>query len=130
MDVTVAIEDVYSPVARTLVRELDEDLAARYGGMDGDSHVALADFTVPRSACVVAWVNGEPAGCGAIRPMTGGRVGEIKRMYVRPAWRGKGISRRVLAYLETLAREFGYDALQLETGIRQPEAIGLYESSG
>jgi GNAT superfamily N-acetyltransferase len=57
-------------------------------------------------------------------------VGEIKRMYVEPEARGKGVGRTILRALQQCARESGYSALRLETGARQPEAIALYESEG
>ena len=56
--------------------------------------------------------------------------GELKRMYVVPEARGRGLGRRILVELEAEARRLGYRALVLETGDRQPEAVGLYESSG
>ena len=57
-------------------------------------------------------------------------VGEVKRMYVEPDMRGRGLSRQILQKLEDTAREFGYTTLRLETGLKQPEAIGLYETAG
>jgi GNAT superfamily N-acetyltransferase len=55
---------------------------------------------------------------------------EVKRMFVEPDCRGRGIARRLLAELEECARRAGYSVARLETGVRQPEAIGLYESAG
>jgi ribosomal protein S18 acetylase RimI-like enzyme len=57
-------------------------------------------------------------------------VGEIKRMYVEPAFRGRGIGRRILAALEERGREAGYKRMWLETGTSQPEAVSLYEAAG
>ena len=78
---------------------------------------------------LVAWVDDEPVGCGGIRAHDAD-IGEIKRMYVKPAARHAGIARTVLSELESRARDLGYARLRLETGIRQPEAIALYESFG
>jgi GNAT superfamily N-acetyltransferase len=89
-----------------------------------------ADATAPRSAFVIAWLDDEPVGCGALRPLEDGKVAEIKRMYVRPSARGQGISRSILTKLEALALEFEYPVARLETGVYQPAAIGLYEASG
>ena len=110
-----------------LVRELDQDLArrdgkdnafyAQYNSMDADARV------------VVAIVEGVPVGCGAIKQVDADAV-EVKRMYTLPAWRGKGVASRLLAELEQWARELGMERCILETGLRQPEAIALYESNG
>jgi putative acetyltransferase len=55
---------------------------------------------------------------------------EVRRMYVAPSLRRKGIGRQLLATLERIALQFGYSTLRLETGVRQAEAIALYESRG
>jgi putative acetyltransferase len=57
-------------------------------------------------------------------------IGEVKRMCVAPAFRGRGIARALLRGLEGAACQLGFAALRLETGTRQPEAIGLYEAAG
>ncbi|HEX9921414.1 MAG TPA: GNAT family N-acetyltransferase [Anaerolineae bacterium] len=69
------------------------------------------------------------AGCGAVK-LFGTEYGEIKRMYVRPQFRGMGFARLILDHLATYAREHGVSVLRLETGIHQLEAIGLYERMG
>ena len=81
-----------------------------------------------RTAMVVARVEGEPVGCGALRRIDETTV-EVKRMYVVPAMRRRGISRRVLSELERLAGEFGYERIILETGTFQPEALALYHAA-
>ncbi|KQS63967.1 GNAT family N-acetyltransferase [Modestobacter sp. Leaf380] len=73
--------------------------------------------------------DGTPVGCGALRPLEPG-VAELKRMYVAPPARGRGLSRLVLTGLEDVARERGWGTLRLETGPLQHEAIALYERSG
>jgi GNAT superfamily N-acetyltransferase len=72
---------------------------------------------------------GAAVGCGALRALGNG-VAEVKRMYVPPTHRGRGISTHVLAGLEAAARRRGWTTLRLETGPRQPEAVGLYERAG
>lgn len=129
MAVRVTVENPFDPICAQLIAELSAELAPRYGD-DGSGAFAPDDVTVPRSAFVVAWLEDVPAGCGALRPMESPDVCEIKRMFVRPAARGRGVSRHILARLESLAAEFGYTYLRLETGTLQTEAIGLYESSG
>jgi GNAT superfamily N-acetyltransferase len=78
---------------------------------------------------LVARQGDDIAGCGALRPLEKG-VAEIKRMFVRPPFRRRGISKQILAALESIAREKGYETLRLETGTIQPEALGLYASAG
>ena len=78
---------------------------------------------------LVAYAGPVPVGCGALRQLEPGAA-EIKRMYVLPEWRGKGVSVLVLAGLEGHAREQGWSVLRLETGPKQPEAVRFYERSG
>ena len=117
-----------SAIAGVLVGELLEELVQRYGGPDPDAP-APHDLAPPRGAFLVAWVEGAAVGCGGVRAHEG-RVGEIKRMYTRPAARRTGVARALLGAIEDRARAIGYVRLVLETGTRQPEAIGLYESFG
>jgi len=106
------------------------ELSSRYPE-DGATHFRLdPDEVAPgRGAFLVATRAGEPVGCGAVRRIEA-ETGEIKRMYVSPEARGHGVGRAVLAALETEARAPGLARLVLETGIRQPEAIALYERAG
>lgn len=115
------------PDFRTLVQLLDQDLAER----DGAEHSFYAQFnTIAQLGhMVVAYQGGEPVGCGAFKPYEADAV-EIKRMYVQPAHRGRGVARAVLAELEHWAGELGYARCVLETGQKQPEAIALYQRSG
>ena len=80
-------------------------------------------------AYLAGFVAGRPVGCGAVQPLGDG-VGEIKRMYVRPAYRGRGYARLILAALEELAVERGYHTLRLETGRGLAAAVGLYQGAG
>jgi GNAT superfamily N-acetyltransferase len=73
--------------------------------------------------------DGRAVACGGIARFDESR-GELKRMYVVPELRGRGLGRRLLVELEAEARRLGYGAVLLETGDRQPEALGLYRSSG
>jgi putative acetyltransferase len=116
--------DVYF---RELVRELDADLAVRYGEdqafFDQFNHVEKITEVI-----VVAY-NGAPVGCGAIKKH-GPLTCELKRMYVRQEHRGKGLGRTIVSALETWARGLGYETVILETGKNQPEAIALYQRMG
>ena len=110
-----------------LVRHLDADLRIR----DGEDHAFYNQFNKIDKIryVVVAYRDGQPAGCGAIKEYAPA-IMEVKRMYVAPAYRGQGIATQVLAELERWARELSYGACILETGVNQPEAIGLYGKSG
>ena len=110
-----------------LVKYLDADLAKS----DGDDHAFYAQFNKIDKIkyVVVAYEQGKPMGCGAIKEYTPNAV-EIKRMYTSPLVRGKGIATKVLAELENWAAELGYKKCVLETGKMEPEAIGLYKKNG
>jgi putative acetyltransferase len=110
-----------------LVKYLDADLAER----DGEEHSFYAQFNkIDRIKYVVlAYENKHPLGCGAIKEYDPNTM-EIKRMYVSPESRGKGIATKVLAELENWAAELEYKKCILETGKKQPEAIGLYKKNG
>jgi GNAT superfamily N-acetyltransferase len=141
-DVTIGCEPFGSPAAQALVAALMADLDDRYaadGPGDGDAPEVVDRYRVraeqvspPQGVFLVARLAGEPVGCGAVRAVIDGppRVAEIKRMYTAPIARGRGISRALLGRLEVEAAALGYRRLHLETGLRQPEAIRLYESAG
>lgn len=111
---------------RALVVLLDRDLAIR----DGADHAFFAQFNgIARlQHVVVAYLDGVAVGCGAFKPFAEGGV-EVKRMYVQPAQRGQGIALHVLRALEAWALEEGHHRCVLETGLKQPEAIRLYEKA-
>jgi GNAT superfamily N-acetyltransferase len=110
-----------------LVRLLDEDLQIR----DGDEHSFYAQFNKVDKIrhVVLAYENDEAVACGAIKEYAE-CVAEIKRMFVRAEWRGRGIAKSILSELETWASELGFSECILETGWNQPEAIGLYQKCG
>jgi len=110
-----------------LVKLLDADLAIR----DGKDHAFFAQYNKIDSIrhVVVAYSESLPAGCGAIRKYDESTM-EVKRMFVKPGYRGKGIARSVLSELEKWTAESGCLYCILETGKRQPEAISLYSSCG
>ena len=114
--------------ARVLTKALNDELRARYDD-EGETHADAAQFLAPGGVFYVAVDGGTWLGCGGLRTIEPG-VGEIKRMYVVPEARGRGVSRVVLAGLVEFGRAAGLEQLVLETGPKQHEAIGLYESSG
>lgn len=136
--VLVRPEAYDDPAAQALVAAMIVDIEERYAGDEGadDPEAAWAmsvdEVTPPRGVFLVAYREGQPVGCGALRPLSaaGTHVAEIKRMYTAPAARRRGVSRAVLARLEFEAVNLGYGRLQLETGLRQPEAMALYQTSG
>ncbi|MGV3461075.1 MAG: GNAT family N-acetyltransferase [Flavobacterium sp.] len=124
---TLLRTDSSNPHFQRLVIELDKDLAIR----DGDEHSFFAQFNKIAAIkhVVVAYTGDEAVGCGAIKEYEPG-VAEVKRMYVPEDRRGGGIASLVLQELEKWAAELDYSKAILETGIKQPEAIGLYKKSG
>jgi len=130
LEVDVRREDLASPVAGPLIAALNAELTERYPE-EGANHFGLdaAEVAEGRGAFLVARVDGKPGGCGAIRRIDDG-TGEIKRMYVAPCFRGRGIGARVLAALEAEARRLQLLRVVLETGERQPEALALYRRAG
>jgi putative acetyltransferase len=127
---TIQRSDILAPEARALIEALNTELSSRYHE-PGATHFRLdaEEVVEGRGAFLIASVAGEPVGCGAVRRIEE-RTAEIKRMYVNPAERGRGVGRALLAALETEARGLGMARLVLETGLRQPEAIALYERGG
>lgn len=118
-------------VAQRLLADLDAELDERYGDSDIPPPVLdPASFVPPSGVFVVAELDGEPVGCGGLRPGPEPGSAEVKRMYVAPRARGRRIAQQVLDELEAAARELGYRRLVLETGTAQPEAMRLYERLG
>jgi len=120
------------PDVERFVTALLHEMADRY-----DDDPDTIERTDPGAAFVLLLDDdGTPLGSGAVQRLSKSKPdaapdhGEIKRVYLVPSARGRGLSRLLMSTLVDLARELGYTWLQLETGDVQPEAIGLYESSG
>lgn len=153
--VVVGAEPYASSDSRRLVRALGEEVERRYAGWDPDSGpavpppgarpaplslphrhpgwaVSAEQVTPPRGRFVVARVDGDAVGCGALRALPDGdpTIGEIKRVYVAETARRLGVARAVIGDLVGVAPSLGFTRLVLETGEQQPEAIALYERSG
>ena len=128
MTVTFEEVDPRRPDAQALIAALDHDLLERYPGHP--TH-GIDESTVLGGGglFVIASAGDCQVGCGALRPLGEGTI-EVKRMFVRREWRGRGIARAVLRHLERRAADLGYRTVRLETGRCQPEAIALYASSG
>jgi putative acetyltransferase len=112
---------------QSLVLLLDKDLSVR----DGEDHSFYAQFNKidKIKEAVVAYQDKEPIGCGAIKRHDD-QTAEVKRMFVKPEFRGFGIATKILSALEEWASELGYQYCVLETGQKQPEAIALYKKRG
>ena len=123
------------PRVQRLVEAVQAEYVERYGGPD-ETPMDPAYFSPPQGRFFLALVDGEPLAMGGwrlradVHDLGARRTAEVKRMYVAPAARRTGLARLVLRTLEDSAREDGCDVLVLETGLRQPEAIELYESAG
>jgi len=115
-----------NPHFQELCNELEQDLKFR----DGDQHVFYAELNKADSLpnVIVAYKNGLPVGCGAVR-MYNEDTMEIKRMFVKPANRGQQIATTILTALEKWSTELGYKNCILETGKNQPEAIRFYKKN-
>jgi GNAT superfamily N-acetyltransferase len=116
------------PLAQDLVERVQQEYVERYGGRD-EAVVVPADFLPPQGLFLAAEVAGEPVGSGAWRSLGAG-VAEIKRMYVTPSFRRRGLAQLIVAALERSAARAGHGSVVLNSGARQPEALGLYAQLG
>jgi GNAT superfamily N-acetyltransferase len=116
------------PVAQDLVGRVQQEYVERYGGPDA-AEVDPGEFEPPAGLFLVAEVTGEPVACGAWRAVRPD-VAEIKRLYVAPDHRRRGVARLVLDALESSAARAGHRSVVLNTGDRQPEALALYARAG
>ena len=111
-----------------LITELEAELAQHYP-VESRHGYSVEKLLREGVAFFVARVDATPAGCGGVQ-IFGNEYGELKRMYVRPAFRGYGIGRQILDRLAGHAIKAGVKLLRLETGIQQGAAIRLYEAYG
>ncbi|HVT65300.1 MAG TPA: GNAT family N-acetyltransferase [Mycobacteriales bacterium] len=127
-DFEIRDEAYDSPAAQQLIAAVQGEYVVRYGGPD-EAPIDGAEFAPPDGLFLVGYLDNKPVATGGLRRHGDGEV-ELKRMYVVPEARGKGLSRIMLAELEERARGLGAGRIVLETGNRQPEAVSLYETSG
>ena len=128
MSVVIAEERPDSPDAVALIGELDDHLGALYA-VQSRHGFSVEKLLRDGVKFFVARDDGRPAGCGGVL-LVGREYAEVKRMYVRPAFRGRRIGRLMLDHLVEHARQHGLTVIRLETGIHQREAIALYEARG
>jgi GNAT superfamily N-acetyltransferase len=125
----------HDPDAAKLIAEVQQEYVLRYGGHDS-TPVDAADFAPPLGLFVIGYTDGKAVVCGGWRAHDSTETlfadgdAEVKRMYVVPSARRRGLARLMLAELERTARAAGRRRILLETGSAQPEAIALYESEG
>lgn len=122
--------DPYSDGAKRLLKLSDDYMGALYPAESNhlESSAALAQ---PGVLFIGGRLNGELIACGAVKMMNDdGEYGEIKRVFVLERFRGRGFSRRIMDFLESHLSSRKIALARLETGIRQPEALGLYRKLG
>jgi GNAT superfamily N-acetyltransferase len=117
--------------ARDLLTAMVAEMNELYGDIEGPNvpSATPADFAQPHGTFLVGYADGEPVCAGGLKRLDE-RAAEIKRMYVAPAARRRGVARRLLTALEDAARARGYAVVRLDTGPRQPHAARLYRAAG
>jgi putative acetyltransferase len=124
----IAPESPRQDAVLDLIRQSDALMASLYPA-ESNHMLDIASLEQPEMRFFVARREGRVVGCGALRIGSDGQA-ELKRMFVDPATRGLKVGRDLLARIEDEARGLGVRLIQLETGIHQPEAIGLYRRFG
>jgi GNAT superfamily N-acetyltransferase len=128
--IRVVRAELTDPVSLMLIEALNAELARLYPE-PGANHFRLnpEETAQGRGAFLVLYRSDTPVACGALR-LLDAETAELKRMYVVPGERGKGLGRRLVAELEAEARDLGARRLVLETGVRQLAALALYRATG
>jgi len=115
---------------RELITAMLAELDALYGKRDGFRPTATpAELAPPDGAFFVAWEEHHPVACVGLKRLEAD-LAEVKRVYVIPKYRSRGIASDMLEYVETVARERGYKRLRLQHGADQPHALALYTGAG
>ena len=130
-DVTFERADAAQPPASELLEAMVSELEPLYGRIDVPQAPSAtpADFAPPGGSFLIGYEDGEPVCVGGIKRLPDGAC-EIKRMYVVPRARGRGVARELLGALEDEARSLGYELARLDTGPRQPHAERMYRAAG
>lgn len=122
---SIKISNPNDPSAHSIIEELSQNLYERFGS-DGKSSFTDWEYNSPRYIFVIAELNAEIVGCGAIRPLTE-KTGEVKRMFAK--YPRKNIGQSILSFLEAKAKELNYEELVLETRVKNEEACSFYLKS-
>jgi putative acetyltransferase len=128
--ITIGRSELTAEVGRALIDALNAELRDLYPE-PGATHFRLdpGEVAEGRGTFLVVYRDSVPVGCGALR-LLDSETAELKRMYVSPTVRGRGLGRLLLGALEAEARALGVRRLVLETGIRQAAALALYRATG
>ena len=130
-EVRFEVSDPEQPPASDLLSAMRfelNDVYETFSRLDNPP-LAPSELRAPDGAYLVGYEGAEPVAGGGVRRLVDG-VAEIKRMYVRPDARSRGLARALLAALEDAARSLGYQAVRLDTGPKQVHALALYRSAG
>ena len=125
-------EDPAAPPASELIAAMVAEMEPLYGRIDVPEapSASAADFSPPHGTFLVGYDDDGTAVCGGGVKRLDDEAAEIKRMYVLPAARGRGVAKELLAALEDAARSLGYAIARLDTGARQPHAERMYREAG
>jgi len=128
--ITIERAELTADVSRVLIASLNAELKGVYSEPGATHfHLDAEEVADGRGTFLVVYREGTPVGCGALR-LLDAETAELKRMYVSPTVRGRGLGRRLVAALEAEARALGIRRLVLETGIWQAAALALYRATG
>ena len=131
MTVELRDESFAGPAAQELLRAFTGDVVERYPEWTPDVGPTATpeEFVPPTGLFLVAYDDDFAVGCAGFKRFDR-ETAEVKRMYVTPPWRRRGLAQQILSRLEARARQAGYVVIRLDTGDRQPEALALFRGSG
>jgi GNAT superfamily N-acetyltransferase len=132
VDVAIRPAPADQPPGSDLLEAMVVEMSQLYGGridVPDMPRATPADMAPPGGTFLVVWLDGEPVGCGGVKRLPDDTC-EIKRMYIAPHVRGRGLAGRLLVALEDAARDLGYGIARLDTGPKQPQAQRMYEAAG
>jgi GNAT superfamily N-acetyltransferase len=124
-------EPLDGPAGSLLLSAFAEEIASLYPGWNAGIGPSARpeEFVHPSGRFLVAYSGNRPVACGGVKHLDD-TTGEVKRLYVVPDARGRGVGRRLLRALEDAAAELGWRTVRLDTGDQQPEALALFRSAG